>query len=425
MESDAEPMPDNHSREFDVVIFGATGYSGAVTARYLAEHAPPGMTIALAGRSLTKLEQLRATLPSRAGSWPLIIAEVDTPSTLDAMAARTRVVLTTVGPWMRYGENVVAAAVNAGCHYLDLTAEPPFVRWTIDKFHEQAAANGSRIVNSVGFDSVPSDLPVYLLHRTVSDDNEGTLTDTTMVLRKIVGWVSGGSVDTGRVFAEHAFKPGFLRLMLNRESLTDSPGTDAAPRAKQPFDIRVVRGKSVDPTVKGTLAPFIAGMYNTRVVRRSNALLGGAYGPGFRYQETLGLIRLPVVSAVAAGVVTLGYAIGLSAFALPPVRRLLDVVLPKPGNGPGQLVKNNGALTCETYSRTTTGARYKAVFHSDYDPGYEMTAVIIGEAAIALIEDSDRLPAIAGVLTPAAAFGDVLVERLRTAGITLECRRLA
>ena len=418
-------MSAPHDREFDIVVFGATGFSGAANARYLAAHAPADVSIALAGRSEKKLQKIRSSLPSRAAHWPLIVADVDTPSTLDAMAARTKVIITSVGPWMRYGENLLAAAVNAGCHYLDLTAEVPFVRWSIDKYHEQAVANGSRIIHSAGFDSIPSDLPVYLLYKAAAKDNQGTLTDTTMVLRKIVGWVSGGSVDTGRVYAEHAFKKGFLRMMLDPDSLTDSPDRPPRPRTSQPRDIRIVRAASVDPSLKGTLAPFIASFYNARVVRRTNALLDGAYGPDFRYSEALAVTQRPIVSTIAAGVITAGYAIGLGAFALPPVRRLIDIAMPKPGSGPGETITDKGSLTVETYTRTTTGARYVARLQADCDPGYVMTSIMIGESALALVRDEDRLPPAAGVLTTVAALGDVLVERLQaTDKIHLECERL-
>lgn len=418
-------MTKTQDREFDIVVFGATGFSGAANARYLAAHAPADVSIALAGRSEKKLQKIRSSLPSRAAQWPLIVADVDTPSTLDAMAARTKVIVTSVGPWMRYGENLLAAAVNAGCHYLDLTAEVPFVRWSIDKYHEQAVANGSRIVHSAGFDSIPSDLPVYMLYKNAAEDNQGTLTDTTTIVRKIVMVPSGGSVDTGRVYAEQAFKKGFLRMMLDPDSLTDSPGVPTRPRTRQPRDLRIVRAAKVDPSLRGTLAPFIASFYNARVVRRTNALLDGAYGPQFRYSEALAVTQLPIVSTIAAGIITAGYAIGLGAFALPPVRRLIDFALPKPGSGPGETITAKGSLSVETYTRTTTGTRYVARLQADCEPGYVMTSIMIGESALALVCDGDRLPPAAGVLTPVAALGDVLIERLNAADlITLSCDRL-
>ncbi|WP_338772787.1 saccharopine dehydrogenase NADP-binding domain-containing protein [Nocardia vulneris] len=415
---------DTAAREFDLVVFGATGFTGGFIARYLADHAPAQVSIALAGRDLIKLAKVRDALPPRASRWTLVQADVESPASLDAMAARTRVVVTSVGPWLRYGENLVAAAVNAGCHYLDLTAEPPFVRWSIDKFHDQAVANGCRIVHSAGFDSIPSDLPVYLLHRTVAAAGEGTLTDTTMVVRKFVMWASGGSVDTGRVLAEHAFRKGVLRLLLDRDSLTANPG-ETPPSTAQPSDLRIVRAATVDPALRGTLVPFAAAFYNTRVVRRSNALLGDAYGPGFRYSETLGVTQLPIISTVAAGAVLAGYAVAATALVVPPIRRILDRLLPTAGHGPSETIRDKGVLDIETYTRTTTGARYVAHYHADGDPGYEVSALMIGQAALALVQDGDRLPEISGVLTTAAAFGDVLIDRLRAAGLTLDCRRLA
>ncbi|KUH82392.1 MULTISPECIES: saccharopine dehydrogenase NADP-binding domain-containing protein [unclassified Mycobacterium] len=409
-------------REFDIVVFGATGVAGAATARYLADLAPQGVSVALAGRNRAKLEQVRRSLPDRAADWTLIEADAGSPASTDAMATRTRVVMTTVGPWLRYGENLVASAVNAGTHYLDLTAETPFVRWSIDKFHDQAAQNGTRIIHSCGFDSVPSDVTAYLLHRAAADDGEGTLGDTTMILRQIWGWVSGGSVDSFRVIAGLVGNRPQLRQVLDPDALTNNPG-ESRPRPKQPFDGRIINAARVDPSLRGTLAPFPVSIYNTRIVRRTNALLGDAYGPDFRYGEGIGLVRLPIVSTVVAGAVVLGCAVAFASMATPPIRRALDIVLPKPGTGPSDKTMDRGYLGVETYTRTSTDARYVATFKLTGDPGYKGTAVMFAECALGLVLDADRLPVRAGVLTPVAALGDVLVDRLRAAGVTLECAR--
>ncbi|KQR96225.1 enoyl-ACP reductase [Williamsia sp. Leaf354] len=414
------------SREFDVVVFGATGFVGVLTADYLARHAPAGTRIALAGRSQDKLTKARSTLPASAQDWPLIVADADSASSLDAMAARTRVVCTTVGPYLKYGELVLAATVNAGSDYVDLTGEVPFVRYSIDKFGEQAEANGARIVHSCGFDSVPSDIGVYLLHKAVSEAGEGELTDTTLVVSSFAGGVSGGTVDSMRVIATEARNPETRRILLDPQALSTGPGEHRLRTAvKQPSDAMLVKGSSIDPSIKGTLAPFVMAAHNTRIVRRTNALLGNAYGANFRYGEAMAVGKNPVLSAATAGLVSVGLGGFLGLMAMAPTRKVLDRILPKAGDGPSEKTRENGHFTVDVYTRTTTGKRFKSRVKAKGDPGYKATAVMLGESALTLALDRDKLPNRTGVLTPAAAMGNALVDRLRSAGLTLEAGPLA
>lgn len=413
------------SREFDVIIYGATGFVGELTARYLAEQAPADTRIALAGRSETKLAAVRRRLPEQAAAWPLVIADSDSPASLDAMCARTQVVCTTVGPYLRYGENLVIAAASAGTDYVDLTGEVPFTRFTIDKADDIAKGTGARIVNSCGFDSVPSDLGAYLLYRKVTDEDAGTLGTTTLVLTSFRGAVSGGTVDSMRVIAEQARDPEMRRMLLNPRALSGGPGdTEMAAPSSEPSDIAPVDAKKVDPSLTGTLAPFFMASYNTRVVRRSDALLDDAYGPGFRYQETMFVGGKPVLSTLAAGAVSVGTGIGLAAMSFRPTRALLDRVLPKPGQGPSEKTREAGHFVTRTYTTTSTGRRFRSQMRADGDPGYKATAVMLGESALALALDRDALPDRAGALTPAVAMGDVLIERLRRAGFVIEVHEL-
>lgn len=413
------------SREFDVVVYGATGFVGELTARYLAEQAPPGTKIALAGRSETKLAAVRRRLGERAASWPLVVADSDSPASLDAMCARTQVVCTTVGPYLRYGENLVIAAATAGTDYVDLTGEVPFTRFTIDKADEIAKSTGARIVNSCGFDSVPSDLGAYLLYREVAEEDAGTLGETTLVLASFRGAVSGGTVDSMRVIAEQAQDPEIRRLLMNPRALSDGPGQlEHAGPGSEPSDISPVDAKKVDPSLSGTLAPFFMSSYNTRVVRRSNALLEDAYGPGFRYQETMNVGGMPIVSTLAAGAVAVGTGLGLAAMSFRPTRKLLDRVLPKPGQGPSEKTRETGHFTTQTFTTSSKGRRFRSQMRADGDPGYKATAVMLGESALALALDRDKLPDRAGALTPAVAMGDALIERLREAGFVIEVHEL-
>lgn len=417
-------MTDN-SRELDVVVFGATGFVGVLTAKYLAEHAPADTRIALAGRNEAKLERTRASLPAAAHDWPIIVADADSPASLDAMAARTRVVCTTVGPYLKYGEALLAAVVEAGTDYVDLTGEVPFVRFSIDKFGEQAAASGARIVHSCGFDSIPSDVGVHLLHQQVTADGEGELTDTTLVVKKMRGGLSGGTFDSMRVVADLARQPETRRVLTNPHALSSGPGEEKkVERGSEPSDMAMGSAAKIDPSLKGTLAPFIMASYNTRIVRRTNFLRGGVYGDRFRYAEAMAVGRNPVLSRIAAGAVAAGMGGLFGGLAFKPTRAVLDRVLPEPGEGPKEETRERGFFDIRVFTTTTTGRRYGANVAAQGDPGYKATAMMLGESALTLALDRDRLPDLRGILTPVAAMGDALVDRLRAAGMTLEVSRL-
>ncbi|GAA3049223.1 saccharopine dehydrogenase NADP-binding domain-containing protein [Gordonia defluvii] len=411
------------SREFDIVVFGATGFVGELTARYLADAAPSGTRVALAGRSEVKLTAVRRRLGKRAATWPLIVADADRPSTLDAMVARTQVVCTTVGPYLRYGEALVTAAASAGTDYVDLTGEVPFVRYSIDKVGDTAASTGARIVHACGFDSVPSDLGAYGLYRRAEADGAGTLGTTTMVVISMRGAASGGTVDSIRVIAEQAHDASTRSILLNPQALSSGPGELArGDRRAEPSDAALVRAASVDPSLRGTLAPFFMSSFNTRIVRRSNALLD--YGPAFRYGEAMSVGAVPIVSTIASAVVAAGLGIGLGAMSFKPTRKLLDRVLPKPGEGPSEKARDKGHFTVQTFTTTSSGRRYRSEMVAQGDPGYKATAVMLGESALALALDRDRLPDRAGVLTPAVAMGDALTDRLTAAGFAISVREL-
>ncbi|OBB43240.1 trans-acting enoyl reductase family protein [Mycobacterium sp. 852002-51961_SCH5331710] len=412
-------------REFDIVVYGATGFVGKLTAEYLARTAPE-VRIALAGRSHDKLVAVRDSLGGKAASWPLITADASQPSTLNAMAAQTRVVVTTVGPYARYGLPLVAACAAAGTDYADLTGEPLFMRDSIDQYHEQAAGTGARIVHSCGFDCIPSDLTVFALHRRAQQDGAGELTDTNLVLRGFKGGVSGGTAASLiEVMREAAGNPEARRLM-------NDPYTLSQDRANEPEfggqpDLRWRRGAEIAPELRGYwFGPFAMAAVNTRIVRRSNELLDHAYGRRFEYGEQMSMGKsalAPVASALSAAGNTATMALGTRFFHRVP-NKLVERVLPKPGTGPSERVRESGYYDVETYATTTTGVRYRAVMSQKGDPGYKATSVLLGESALALALDRDQLSDLRGVLTPAAAMGDALLTRLPAAGVTLTTERL-
>ncbi|BBY82916.1 saccharopine dehydrogenase NADP-binding domain-containing protein [Mycolicibacterium pulveris] len=413
-------------REFDIVLYGATGFAGKLTAAYLAT-AGADARIALAGRSETKLLAVRDSLPAAAQSWPLITADASQPSSLNAMAARTQVVVTTVGPYIKYGLPLVAACAAAGTDYADLTGETMFIRQSIDLYHKQAADTGARIVHSCGFDSIPSDLTVFALYRRAQQDQQGQLTDTNLVVRTFAGGVSGGTVASMlEVMRTASADPEARRLMEDPYTLTED--RSAEPELGAQPDMRWRRGAEVAPELKGYwTAPFVMAMVNTRIVRRSNALLDYDYGRRFEYGEQMSVgrsIAAPVAAAVAAGGNAATMALGSRFFHRLPAK-LVERVVPKPGTGPSERVRERGHYTVETYTTTTTGARYKATMSQQGDPGYKATSVLLGESGLALALDRDRLSDLRGVLTPAAAMGDALLARFPGAGVTLDTVRLA
>jgi short subunit dehydrogenase-like uncharacterized protein len=390
--------------ELDVVVFGATGFVGALVAQHLAKVAPADARIGLAGRSKEKLEQVRDGLDR---DWPLVVVDAHDPAELTDSA---RVVCTTVGPYARYGRPLVEACARTGTHYLDLTGEVLFVRPVIDELHDVAIASGARIVPSCGYDSIPSDLAVLLLAEQAEADVAGGLTDTTLVA-SVKGGLSGGTIDSMRSQVEMVKAHPESRALLE-DPYSLSPDREAEPQLQERPDRARVE-KDADGRWTG---PFVMAQYNTRVVRRSNALLGYAYGRELRYQEKMSFGRGPMGPVLAAAAVTvLPLAEPLMGFG--PTRAVLDRVLPKPGTGPSEKARSNGWFRMEVDTTTATGARYRAVVAGSGDPGYAATAVMMGQSALSLA--FDEIPDLAGVLTPATAMGEALVERLRTSGFEL------
>lgn len=412
-------------REFDIVLYGASGFVGKLTAEYLAR-AGGDARIALAGRSTERLLAVRKTLGDSAQSWPILAADAASPSSLNEMAARTQVVVTTVGPYSRYGMPLVAACAAAGTDYADLTGEAMFIRESIDLYHKQAADTGARIVHCCGFDSIPSDLSVYALYRAARDDGAGELGDTNFVMRSFSGGVSGGTVASMvDVMQATSSDPDLRRELADPYTLSTDRG--AEPEVGPQPDLPWRRGRQIAPELAGHWTTgFVMASINTRVVRRSNALQDWSYGRRFRYTENMSLgssSLAPVTSAVASGVGKATFALGSRYFRLLP-RRLVDRVVPKPGTGPSPEARERGYYRIETYTTTTSGARYVARMEQQGDPGYKATSVLLGECGLALALDRDKLSDLHGVLTPAAAMGDALLARFGAAGVSLRTERL-
>lgn len=397
-------------RDLDVVLFGATGFVGKLTAQYLARAAPDEARIGLAGRSREKLERVREGLGARAAEWPVIVADCHDAPALAELAARTTALATTVGPYRHYGSELVEACAAAGTHYADLTGETLFMRDTIERFDAPAKASGARIVHTCGFDSIPSDIGVLVLHEAA-----GELTDTTLVVRRLKGGLSGGTLASLKGVVDDIRKDRSLLKVL-QDPYALSPDRRAEPELGNEADLR---GAEHSDELGTWFGPFVMAGVNTRVVRRSNALAGWAYGRGFRYREVTDFGPGAAGRAKALGMG--GGMVALTAgLAIPPSRFVLDRVLPDPGEGPKEDLVRHGFFRIEIHARTPAGERWVCRVEAQGDPGYGATSVMLGESALALALDSDRLPDRAGVLTPATGIGPTLAERLRAAGQTFE-----
>jgi short subunit dehydrogenase-like uncharacterized protein len=378
-------------RGYDLVLFGATGFTGQLTAEYLARNAPDGCRWALAGRNTTQLEAVRvklATIDEKLADLPLVTADVTDPDSLRAVATSTRVVITTVGPYIHYGEPLVAACAEAGTDYVDLTGEPEFVDLMYARYHARALETGARLVHSCGFDSIPHDLGAYFTVRQLPD---GVPLTVDGVVR------AGGTPSSGTM---HSAITAFSR--------TRSTTTAAKARGKlesRPSDRRSRALRSGLRRQDGLwLVPLPT--IDPQVVARSGRVLA-EYGPDFTYRHYAGVRHLPVVIGGAVGFAGL---FGLAQ--VPPARRLLLSRI-KPGDGPSE---ERRASNWFTVRFTGVGGGNRVVTEvSGGDPGYGETAKMLAESAFALAFDD--LPVTAGQVTPAAAMADALIDRLTKAGI--------
>ncbi|WP_111767045.1 saccharopine dehydrogenase family protein [Nakamurella deserti] len=393
-------------REYDLAVFGASGFVGRLVARRLAE-ARTELRIALAGRSR---ERLVAVADDLGVDWPVVVTDSGDPAALADLAGSTRVVLTTVGPYARHGLPLVLACARAGTAYGDLTGEALFVRESIDTADTLARTSDARIVHSCGFDSVPSDLGVQMVAERAAADGAGELSEVLLMVVAAAGGVSGGTVDSLRGQVDSVRRdPALARRLADPYLL--SPDRDAEPDLGPQPDAFLAR-RLEDGT---WTAPFVMAPFNTRVVRRSNALLGHAWGRELRYAEAVRTGRAPW-SPVLAGGVALGTAAVAAGLRTPVVRPLLDRILPDPGEGPSPQAQQAGSFRLELRAVTTTGARYTGTVAAPGDPGYAATSVMLAQSGLSLAQDD--LPDRSGVLTPAVAMGSALTERLRAAGFT-------
>ncbi len=395
-------------REFDVVVWGATGFTGRLVAEYL--HQTYGvegdLKWAVAGRNPGKLADVkRHFMGADADKVPEVIADSDNEASLRDLVSRTKVICTTVGPYAIYGTSLVALCAELGTHYCDLTGELHWMRKTIDHYHQLAEGSGARIVHTCGFDSIPSDLGVLYLQNQMKEQTGEYAVRVKYRVVKSQGGVSGGTIASGMNMYEEAKRDaGIMELMADPYAL--NPGN--MPRGEDGAD---QTSAEYDQDFKQWTGPFVMAGINTRVVRRSHSLLGYPWGNSFRYDEAIltgdgpgGFAR---ASLVAGGT---GLFTTLTSFE--PTRGLLGRMLPSPGEGPSEETIRNGFFDIELFGAhpSDPAKNLVAKVTGDRDPGYGATAKMLAESAVCLAKD--ELESAGGILTPAYAMGETLIRRL-------------
>jgi short subunit dehydrogenase-like uncharacterized protein len=404
-----------NGREYEIIVWGASGFTGRLVVEYLATNYPPGESLnwAVGGRSREKLEQVLESI-----SWPvnrpdiLIADSHDVPSMQD-LVTKSAVVLSTVGPYAKYGSELVAACVAAGTHYCDLCGETQWIRKMIDEHQEAAEKSGARILMSCAFDSVPSDIGVYFLNKHAAKVHCVPCTSITMLVRAMKGGPSGGTIASMlNVIEEARSDPAIARILRHPYALNPTgqqEGPDGPDQRSPVFN--------EDEGV--WTAPFVMAGINTRTVRRTNALLDFRYGRDFRYHEAT-IAGRGFRGRLKARMSSVGLKLFVIAAVTPFLRRfVLKPILPDPGEGPTREQRENGYFNLLMLGKLPGGETLRLRIKGDRDPGYGSTSKMLAECAVCLAKDDPEVGG--GLWTPAAALGDKYLRRLTDhAGLSFE-----
>jgi short subunit dehydrogenase-like uncharacterized protein len=388
-------------RKYDIVLYGASGFTGRQTVEYCRQFAPAGLRWAIAGRNRAKLDSVNAA------GVDVLVADAQDDEALGKLAKQASVVATTAGPFGLYGTKLVDACVRNRTHYCDITGETPWVRGLIDRHHAQAQQDGTRIVPSCGFDSIPSDFGAWLMARHV---REGLLSECVSVSAyfRLGGGLNGGTLAS----YFNLIETGQIAMARDPYLLDPDPAAHTAEERSRNAD---PSGMRYDPELQAWVTPFLMGSVNTRVVRRTQAL----QGTRFDYQEYSKFNR-----ASRARMVVLGGKVFDSLSGSRLGRRIIQRFLPPPGEGPSQEVMNKGFFKCELIALTKSGARVRGAMKGQGDAGNRITVKCLCESAFVLAlmaaVTSDCREGGGGVLTPVTGLGEQLVGRLAGAGITFE-----
>lgn len=397
-------------RPFDLTLFGATGYTGALVAHHLSS-AQGGLRWSIAGRSESKLRALRDELAAKGAKAlpePFVVDAADRAG-LARLAQSSRVVCTTAGPFAQLGSELVAACADAGTDYCDITGEVQWVRAMIDAHDARARATGARIVHCCGFDSIPSDLGTWALQQEMIVRTGAPARSVTTYVRRLKGGMSGGTVASILAFLEASSDRELMRRVAAPYALNPDPSYRGA-------DGRDARGISYDRSIGALTMPFLMAPTNARIVRRSHALAGFPWGHDFRYAEVA--TAPPSLSGAARALaITGGMGALLLAGSRPGLRRLVARRLPKPGEGPSAAERERGAFELELVGERE-GHTLRFAVSDNADPGYGSTSKMLAQAALCLAQDPRSGPG--GSLTPSTAMAAPLLHRLRAVGLRFE-----
>ena len=417
---------DSSDRPYDVVLYGASGFVGQQTVQYFATHASlDGVRWAIAGRNRQKLAAVRDAVGAGV---EVLVADSQDQQAMDAIAAQARVILNTAGPFALYANALVDACVRLRTHYVDITGETPWVKTLIDRYHAQAATDGARIIPCCGFDSVPSDLGTYLVVRHLQREFGVPCQEVNAYFQAFGGFNGGTLASAMNLYDSPEAAQMNHPFFLNPAASHSQAEVDRNRDPQTPF---------FDANLNTWVAPFFMGVVNTRIVRRSRALYEEwqeSYGPDFTYQEYLKFDE-PLAWLKATGV-TAGLALFMGILQQPQTRYvlshrlappLLQPLLPKPGEGPSEQTMNEGWFSCELLGTAVDGRQIRGLIRDQGDPGNRATVKFVCESALSLALQTDELPGgqtRGGILTPATGLGNVLAERLRRAGMTIEVSSL-
>ncbi len=397
----------NPQREFDVVVWGASGFTGQLVAEYLFGRygIDDSLRWAIGGRNPARLEAVRAGLGPDAARLPIVTGESSDAESMLALAGRTRVVCSTVGPYAKYGSPLVAACVKSGTDYCDLTGEIHWMQRMIDSHVDAAQASGARIVHCCGFDCIPSDLGTWFVQREMRTRHGVASPHVKMRVKGFSGGASGGTIASMLNMMDEAQRDPSVTRAMNEPYSINPKDQRSGPDAPERM------GSSHDADFGEWIAPFVMAGVDTKVVRRSNALLGFAYGKDFRYDEGV-LMGAGPAGAIKATAMSVGLAAGMALATVGPLRRAFSGRLPAPGEGPDRATREAGYFDLRFHAAhpSDPALALRARVTGDRDPGYGSTSKMLGESAVCLARDD--VPADGGFWTPAAVMGEALLPRL-------------
>jgi short subunit dehydrogenase-like uncharacterized protein len=402
------------TRPYDLIIYGATSFVGQILTRYLLEHVGVGGQVswAIAGRSESKLEGLRASLGESGRHLPIIVANADDDTALAGMVKSARVISTTVGPYALYGESLVRACAENGTDYCDLCGEAYWIKRMIIKYTEAAEQSGARLVSCCGFDSIPSDLGVHFLQKRAKEQFGSYFPKIKLAVNAMKGGASGGTLASMIEAVKAAKSDPKLRREMNNPYILCPEKADLGHPQKS------IRGPIFDQDFGQWSAPFIMEAINARVVLRSHMLSGMPYGDDFLYREQMMTGKGLKGRLSAFGLSTVLGLFALSVF-ITPTRKLVQRFLPKPGEGPSPEAQIAGYFDISLLGQNSNGQKLQIRVTGDRDPGYGCTAKMLAQASLSLAFDFDEDNRNGGFWTPATLMGDKLIARLADhAGMT-------